>query len=82
VIAESEQKMHGFYSSRGKKDIKKYVKRNEGPYKFGFRCDSDRKITIEDEDIYFKNAKNMAHSPSIKQTLSRKVIKWYVMIFF
>jgi hypothetical protein len=24
----------------------------------------------------------MAHSPSIKQTLSRKVIKWYVMIFF
>jgi hypothetical protein len=46
--------------------VKKYVRRNEGPYKFGFRCDSDRMITLEDEDLYLRKTKNVAHSPSIK----------------
>lgn len=51
VQGENIQIINGFYSSRSKKDdfSKKYIKKNEGPHKLGYRCDSDRKITFDDE---------------------------------
>jgi hypothetical protein len=47
--------MRGFYSSRSKRDevVTHYLKKKEGN-QLGFRCDSDRKITIEDEDFCFR----------------------------
>lgn len=45
--------MHGYYSNRSKRDdlSKKYIKKTDKCNKLGFRCDSDRKITLEDEEI-------------------------------
>ena len=49
----AEKKVEGFYSNRSKKEeiSRRYLKRKEGPYRSGFRCDSDRKINIEEEDL-------------------------------
>jgi hypothetical protein len=43
--------LQGYYSSRSKREeiSKKYIKKTEKANKCGFRCDSDRKITLEDE---------------------------------
>jgi len=51
VAGEPDQKMHGFYSNRSKRDggNKKSIKKKDRPQAFGFRCDSDRKITIDDD---------------------------------
>lgn len=75
IPIESEQKLHGYYSSRSKREeiSKKYIKKTEKSNKFGFRCDSDRKITLEDEEIFLKGAFNN----SIKTNPLKKIFKWY-----
>ena len=49
-VVEGGKKVEGFYSNRSKKDeiSKRYLKRKEGPHKVGYRCDSDRKITLDE----------------------------------
>jgi hypothetical protein len=56
IALQSKEALHGFYSSRSKREeaANKYIKKNEGGNKMGFRCDSDRKITLEDEEFAVK----------------------------
>lgn len=53
VEGEGARKVEGFYSNRSKKDelSRRYLKRKEGPYRSGFRCDSDRKIALDEEEL-------------------------------
>jgi hypothetical protein len=66
---DSEQKLQGYYSSRSKREeiSKKYIKKTEKANKFGFRCDSDRKITLEDEEAFLKGAFNCPRSQPLKK---------------
>jgi hypothetical protein len=47
---ENYQVMHGFYSSRSKRDNLPNHCNKGSLSKFGYRCDSDRKMTLEDEE--------------------------------
>ena len=53
IPLQTGELLYGFYSSRSKRDdhVNKYIRKNEMGNKMGFRCDSDRKITLEDEDF-------------------------------
>lgn len=50
LAISSNEPLHGFYSGRSKREdiSKKQLKKKENGNKLGFRCDSDRKITLED----------------------------------
>ena len=53
AVPTSKEPLHGFYSSRSKREdvANKYIRKNETGNRMGYRCDSDRKITLEDEEI-------------------------------
>ena len=53
IPLQTGEQLYGFYSSRSKRDdlATRYIRKNEAGNKMGFRCDSDRKITLEDEDF-------------------------------
>lgn len=48
IPLQTGEPLYGFYSSRSKRDdfANKYIRKNETGNKMGFRCDSDRKITL------------------------------------
>lgn len=59
IEKEVSKKMEGFYSNRSKRDqhIKRYLKKKEGKCGFGLRCDSDRKITFDEDEGIVKGLK-------------------------
>ena len=53
IPLSSKEPLYGFYSSRSKKEdgSNRYIRKNESGNKVGFRCDSDRRITVEEDDF-------------------------------
>lgn len=72
----SKEPLHGFFSSRSKREEMptKYIRKNDTGIKVGFRCDSDRKITVEDEDLFAREINKVNRRESIGKTSQLKKI--------
>jgi len=69
--------MEGFYSNRSKKEekVQRYLKKKEGNCRMGLRCDSDRKITFEEEELVVGLRTGKARAETLVKGASKKLLK-------